>query len=164
MSEQQYEYFAEVPQGWTPERPDGLWRRRGDDWEYLSLLDWEWHDVKDTAVRYAPVPDVLHPVPAERAAQLRADRQGWVTYWAYWSSERRWREGKAPTTVCRRRRSPERIYDETFMRSNEWRPDTAVSEFFDARTSNPPHLEEISADRAEELLMELRGIVGATEL
>ncbi|MEV6668683.1 hypothetical protein [Streptomyces sp. NPDC051162] len=163
MSEH-YEYFAEVPEGYTLERPDGLWRRSGEEWEYLSLLDWQWHDIKDTNVKYPPVAKILHEVTAERAAELEADRQGWVQYWSYFGDEGEWRDGEQPTTVVRRRRSPERIYDETFMRNNEWRPDSAVFEFFDARASRPPYLVEIGVDEAERLLQEIRGVTGATEL
>ncbi|MEU3351993.1 hypothetical protein [Streptomyces sp. NPDC037389] len=158
-----YEYFVKATPPNTPERPSSLWRRSGDEWEFLSLLDWEWHKVKDT-IEHVPGPGALHPVTAERAAELEADRQGWVTYWAFYSSERRWRAGKGPTTVVRRRRSPERIYDETFMQGDVWEPDSAIFEFFDARQSNPPHLEEITVEEAERLLQELRGVMGATQL
>lgn len=164
MMSEQYEYFVEVPEGYTPERPDGLWRRSGEEWEYLSLLDWQWHNIKDTNVTHPPAAKILHEVTAERAAELEADRQGWVRYWAYYSNERRWRAGQGPKTVVRRRRSPERIYDETFMSDNVWEPDSAIFEFFDARQTTPPHLIELTADEAERLLQELRGVMGATEL
>lgn len=154
-----YEYFVKATAPYTPERPSSLWRRSGDEWEFLSLLDWEWH-----ATNRAPMPQVLSPVTAERAAALETDRQGWVRYWAFYPSERRWRAGQGPTTVVRRRSSPERTYDETFMRDNVWKPDSAISEFFDARRSNPPHLEELTADGAERLLVELFGVMGATDL
>ncbi|MGW1072737.1 hypothetical protein [Streptomyces sp. NPDC002537] len=158
-----YEYFVKATPPYTEERPSSLWRRSGDEWEFLSLLDWEWHQVENT-IKYRPMPEALFAVTAERAAELEADRQGWVQYWAYYSSERRWKSGKGPTTVVRRRRSPERIYDETFMRNNAWEPDSAVFEFFDARQTNPPHLEEITVEGAERLLQEIRGVMGATEL
>ncbi|MEV4440681.1 hypothetical protein AB0K09_16970 [Streptomyces sp. NPDC049577] len=163
MSDQTYTYFVEVPEGYTPERPDGLWRRAGDEWQYLSLLDWQWHRVENAA-EFLPAQDVLQPVTAERAAELQADRQLWVRYWARYTDEAAWRDGERPTTVVRRRRSPERIYDEAFKIRNVWGPTPAVFEFFDPRPSNPPHLVEISADEAEQLLQELRGVTGATEL
>ncbi|WP_120754785.1 hypothetical protein [Streptomyces klenkii] len=167
MSEN-YEYFVEaaptVDDQYTVERPSSMWRSAGEQWEYLSLIDWSWHNVKDTNVKYAPAREALHPVTAERAAELVGDRQGWVRYWAYHTNERTWRAGNGPTTVVRRRRSPEDLLDETFMRNDVWERDSAVFEFFDARASNPPHLIEISPDEAEQLLQELRGVTGATEL
>ncbi|WKK20908.1 hypothetical protein QZH56_18590 [Streptomyces olivoreticuli] len=160
----QYEYFAEVSKAYTLERPGGLWRRFGEEWEYLSLLDWQWHNVKETNVKYPPTAQVLQEVTPERAAELEADRQSWAQYWAFYPSERRWRAGQGPTTVVRRRRSPERIYDETFMRGHVWKPDSAIFEFFDARQTNPPHLEELTTEGAERLLQELFGVMGATDL
>ncbi|MEV6668686.1 hypothetical protein [Streptomyces sp. NPDC051162] len=160
----QYEYFAEVSKGYTLERPDGLWRRSGAEWEYLSLLDWQWHNVKDTNVNYPPVAEKLHAVTAERAAALEADRQGWVRYWARYTDEEDWRTGEPPTTVVRRRPSPERVYDEAFKMDDSWGPTATVLDFFDARKSDPPHLVEISRDDAEQLLQELRGVTGATDL
>ncbi|MBB5121365.1 hypothetical protein AF335_13495 [Streptomyces eurocidicus] len=159
-----YEYFVKAAPPYTEERPSGLWRRLAGRWEYLSLLDWEWHAVSAEGVTAPPAAEVLYPVPAERAAALEADRQGWVRYWAYYFDEAEWRDGEEPTTVVRRRRSPERIYDETFMRTNEWQPDSVVYEFFHPRGSNPPHLVEIGVDEAERLLQEIRGVTGATEL
>ncbi|MFC5147500.1 hypothetical protein [Streptomyces aureoversilis] len=164
MSEQ-YEYFAEVPAGYTVERPDGLWRRAGEQWEYLSLLDWQWHDLKDSTVRTHPPVDELHPVTVERAAALEADRQGWVHYWALYADEQDWQEGEPPTTVVRRRSSPEQELDESYRGSKGiWGPTSAVADSRDLRTSNPPHLEAVSAERAEELLQEIHGVTGATEL
>ncbi|WKK20910.1 hypothetical protein QZH56_18600 [Streptomyces olivoreticuli] len=164
MSDQgNYEYFVKATPPYTQERPSSLWRRSGDDWEFLSLLDWGWHKVKGT-IEHVPTPEALHRVTAERAVELETDRQGWVRYWAYYGDEEEWRDGEEPTTVVRRRRSPERIYDETFMRDNRWQPDSAVFEFFDARASRPPYLVDISADEADRLLQEIRGVTGATEL
>ncbi|WKU45698.1 hypothetical protein Q3V23_17470 [Streptomyces sp. VNUA116] len=167
MSEN-YEYFVEavptVDDLYSVDRPSSMWRRLGDQWEYLSLIDWHWHNVKDTNVKYPPVREALRPISVERAAELESDRQGWVRYWAYHTSERAWRAGNGPTTVVRRRNSPEDRLDETFMRNDAWERDTAIFEFYDARASNPPHLVELSPDEAEELLQELRGVTGATEL
>ncbi|MFH8787235.1 hypothetical protein ACH4A1_12165 [Streptomyces roseoverticillatus] len=164
MMSEQYEYFAEVPQGYTVDRPDGLWRRRGDAWEYLSLLDWQWHDVTATNVQTPPAPEVLHAVSEEHAAALAADRQGWVQYWAHYSSRRAWDDGRAPTTVVRRRRSPENIRDESFNSESEWGPTMAAFNAFDGRSSTSPHLVELTTGEAEQLLQEIFGVTGATEL
>ncbi|MGW1072735.1 hypothetical protein [Streptomyces sp. NPDC002537] len=142
-----YEFFAEVPQGWTPDRPDGLWRRADGAWEYLSLLDWAWHAVEKPPV----TPDVLHPLPAGRALELAADRQSWVTYWAHYTDEADRRAGAPPTTVVRRRRSPERVYDEAYGPDGAWEPTEAVQDFLSARPSDPPHLVEIAATDAARL-------------
>ncbi|MEW2032385.1 hypothetical protein AB0901_17925 [Streptomyces roseifaciens] len=164
MSEQ-YEYFAEVPAGYTAERPDGLWRRAGEEWEYLSLLDWQWHNLAESTVRNHPPVDELEAVTVERAAALEADRQGWARYWALYVDEEDHREGEPPTTVVRRRSSPEQELDESYRGSKGiWGPTGAVAESRDPRTSNPPYLEAVSAERAEELLQEIHGVTGATEL
>ncbi|GAA0469123.1 hypothetical protein ABZ951_20725 [Streptomyces sp. NPDC046215] len=161
-----YTFFAEALTADAAERPDALWRHAGavgagagGAWEFLSLLDWQWHATEDVPAR-----DRLHPVPAERAAALAADRQSWVRYWARYVDEEDWRAGEGPTTVVRRRMSPERIYDEAFKRDNTWGPTASVYAFFDARPSNPPHLVEIDVQEAERALHGLRGVTGATEL
>lgn len=159
---ERYAFFAEVPEGFTAERPDGLWRRAGDDWEYLSLLDWEWHAAD--AELPPPPEETLREVPADRADALAADRQGWVTYWARYADENDWRAGEGPVTVVRRRRSPERLYDEAYGVRDGWAPTASVYAFLDARPSNPPHLVGIDVQEAERLLRSLRGVTGATEL
>ncbi|MET9413372.1 hypothetical protein ABZY03_04130 [Streptomyces klenkii] len=164
MSEQQHEYFVKASPPYTEERPSSLWRRLGEEWEYLSLMDWEWHNVKDTTVKTPPATEVLCSVTAERATELEADRQVFVRYWARYTNEQYWREGQSPTTVVRRRRSPEGKLDEVFRRNGSWGPTDAIFEFFDPRPSNPPYLVEITADDAEALLQELRGVTGATDL
>lgn len=164
MTTDQLEYFVKAAPPYTEDRPESLWRRLGDHWEYLSLIDWKWHRPDRTRSIKPPAAEVLFPVTAERASELAADHQVWVRYWAYYGSEDRWRAGRPPTTAVRRRNSPERRLDETFMRVNEWQRDSAIEEFWDPRTSNPPHLIEISADEAELLIQERRGIKGATEL
>ncbi|MBF6049036.1 hypothetical protein GO001_28210 [Streptomyces sp. NRRL B-1677] len=163
----QYEYFVEavptVDDLYTVERPSSLWRRLGDQWEYLSLVEWEWQNVKDTGV--LPALESLTPVAAERAVVLEADRQGWVRYWARYVDEQDWREGEAPTTVVRRRSSPEDMLDESYRGSKGfWGPTEAILDFYDARKSNPPHLIELSVDEAESLLQEMFGVTGVTEL
>ncbi|WP_116212752.1 hypothetical protein [Streptomyces olivoreticuli] len=143
-----YAFFAEVPRGRTPDRPDGLWRRADDTWEYLSLLDWEWHAAAELPVGR----EILHPVTAGRALELAADRQSWVTYWAHHADEADWRAGTPPTTVVRRRRSPERIHDEAYGPDGAWEPTDAVHDFLSARPSDPPHLVEIDAAEAARLV------------
>ncbi|UQI49069.1 hypothetical protein M1P56_34540 [Streptomyces sp. HU2014] len=162
QEDERYAFFAEVPEGFTAERPDGLWRRAGDDWEYLSLLDWEWHPAD--AELPPPAVETLREIPADRAGALAADRQGWATYWARYADENDWRAGEGPTTVVRRRRSPERLYDEAYGVRDGWAPTASVYAFLDARPSNPPHLVEIDVQEAERLLLSLRGVTGATEL
>ncbi|WKU45700.1 hypothetical protein Q3V23_17480 [Streptomyces sp. VNUA116] len=163
-----YDYFVKTsPDGYPAERPSSLWRcaaGRDEEWEFLSLLDWQWHRADDTDVRTPPPRPALHEVTADRAEELQADRQGWVRYWARYVDEQEWRAGEQPVSVVRRRRSPERIYDEAFKTWHEWGPTQAVYDFFDARPSNPPHLVEIDAAEAERLLGELHGAKGATEL
>ncbi|WP_405160067.1 hypothetical protein OG203_26955 [Nocardia sp. NBC_01499] len=158
------EYFVEAAPPYTADRPESLWRRLGDHWEYLSLFDWRWHRPDRTKFIKPPRSEVLYPVTAERAAELAADHQVWVRYWAYYSSVYRWRAGDPPTTVIRRRNSPECQLDEGFMRDNKWHEDSAIDDFWDPHTSNPPHLIEINADEAEVIIRERRGISGAINL
>ncbi|PSJ28771.1 hypothetical protein B7P34_10800 [Streptosporangium nondiastaticum] len=164
MSEQ-YEYFVKAAPPYTEDRPSSLWRRVGDDWEYLSLFDWTWHSVQETVSKRVPQAQVLFPVTVERAAQLESDRQVLVRYWALYVDEQDFREGESPTTVVRRRRSPERGLDESYRGSKGfWGPTQAIEESRDLRTSNPPYLVELTADDAEALLQELFGVTGVTEL
>ncbi|MFF7022546.1 hypothetical protein ACFY97_16230 [Streptomyces klenkii] len=163
MSEQ-YEYFVKAAPPYTEDRPSGLWRRLGEQWDYLSLLDWEWHRLGETTVRTLPAMDTLYPVTAERAAALEADRSAFVRYWALYVDEDDFKEGEPPTTLVRRRRSPERLLDESFQEGDVWGRTNAVEESRDLRTSNPPYLKELSADEAEELAQELFGLTGVTEL
>ncbi|ARP72325.1 hypothetical protein LK07_24035 [Streptomyces pluripotens] len=166
MTEQvnEYEYFLKVHRGYTPARKVGLWRRRGEEaWEYLSLLDWKWHSIGEGGrVKNPPTAAALEPVSTQCAAELEADRQGWVEYWALYLDEADYREGVAPVTVVRRRSSPERVMDEAFVVGNKWAPDPVIYEFTHSRTDR--HLEEITAEQAEHLIRELRGVTGATEL
>ncbi|MFF3764648.1 hypothetical protein ACFYYR_11255 [Streptomyces sp. NPDC001922] len=159
-----YEYFVTMTVGYQQERPANLWRKQGEEWEFLSLIDWQWRNVKDTNAKYPPMPEKLRAVSAERAREMEADRKSWVIHWAHYADEADWRDGEKPTTVVRRRHSPENRYDEVFRRANTWGPTTAVYEFTHSRASNPPHLVEISANEAERILQELRGISGATDL
>ncbi|MCQ8773754.1 hypothetical protein [Streptomyces telluris] len=170
---EKYAYYVKTGPDHPAERPSSLWRCAagsgsgsggGGDWEYLSLLDWQWHKAAETVVQDPPPEAARHRVTADRAGELQADRQGWVRYWARYADEPAWRAGEPPVSVVRRRRSPERIYDEAYKTWNEWGPTQTVHDFFDARPSNPPHLVEIDAAKAERLLTELHGAKGATEL
>lgn len=160
----EYAYFTEMHHGYNPPRVDGLWRRSaGDVWEYLSLVDWQWHPVGEMErVKGRPLESALEPVSAQRAAELAADRQGWVQYWALYLDEQDFREGVDPVTVVRRRSSPDRVLDEAFVAENKWAPDPIIYDFTHSRTDN--HLEEIDVAEAERLLQKLRGVKGATEL
>ncbi|WP_405160066.1 hypothetical protein OG203_26950 [Nocardia sp. NBC_01499] len=158
------EYFVKALLPYEPEKPESLWRRLGDHWEYLSLIDWRWHRTDRTKYINAPQSAVLHPVTAERAAELAADHQIWVRYWKYYSSLYSWQDGDEPYAVVRRRNSPEWQLDEAFLNDNRWHENGTINEFWDRRTSSPPHLIEITADEAEQFIREQRGIVHAIDL
>ncbi|MET9413370.1 hypothetical protein ABZY03_04120 [Streptomyces klenkii] len=165
----QYEFFAVTgPTAmalYTEDRPSSLWRRSDEQWEYLSLLDWSWNGVKaEEEVRFLPRVEELHPVSAQRAAELEADRQVWVRYWAHYVDEEDWRDGEPPTTVVRRRRSPERTLDESFQADDRWGPTFAILDVHEGRTSDWPYLVELNASEADALLHDLFGVTGATEL
>jgi hypothetical protein len=155
-----FEYVARLASGDTVDRPSALWRRSGDAWEYLSLIDWDWHPKGDLPL---PHPDALVSVTAEQAANLLSDRQRFVRYWARYSSA-----DPAPTelpiTVYRRRRSPEHHLDEAFGRDDRWTPTTTISEAEFSGTSDPAHLVAIDAATAERMIREIAGVSGATAL
>ncbi|WP_058041253.1 hypothetical protein [Streptomyces roseifaciens] len=151
---------------YTEERPSSLWRRSGEQWEYLSLYDWAWRKVeaKEEAQLLFRAGD-LHPVTAQRAAEIEADRQACVRYWARYMDEEDWREGEPPTTVVRRRRSPEYMSDELYRGSKGfWGPTHVILDVHEGRTSDWPHLVELSAKEADALLHELFGVTGAVDL
>lgn len=156
-----WRYFAELPPGGSIDHPRGLWRKYENRWEYLSLLDWSWHPTDEKVP--PPEGDEIIPISPEEAEGLARDRQRWVTYWARYTPLPK-DEADRPLTVVRRRESPERIFDETFSRDNNWIPTSTISEFEDPRASTPPRLERIDADTAEAIILENRGISGATEL
>ncbi|MEV6063867.1 hypothetical protein [Nocardia asteroides] len=168
---EEYEYFVSVWEymvdpkwRYNADRPSSMWRSRGGrHWEFLSLFDWEWHSYTNSRGRTKPE-STLYPISTERAAELEADRQGWFRYWAYYYHRDEWRDGEAPTSVIRRRSSPEWISDELFDRHNQWVRTTRVEEFMDMRGSGKPHLIEITPTEADEILLSLRGVAGATAL
>jgi hypothetical protein len=158
----QYEYYVKVTPGQTVERPSSMWRRSGDDWQYLSLLDWSWHSVVPGKSPYPPVASYLVPISKQQAEELGGDRQRFVSYWAHYSVARESRP--KPLTVLRRRRSPELVLDEAFTRDLEWSKTSSIVEFEHPAASNPPDLEEIDADTAEQILREAWGVSEATRL
>ncbi|WP_405160065.1 hypothetical protein OG203_26945 [Nocardia sp. NBC_01499] len=160
----QLDYFVEARKPYTADRPECLWRRLGDHWEYLSLIDWRWHRTDRTKYINAPQSAVLHPVTAERAAELAADHQVWVRYWKYYSSFYRWQDGDEPSSVVRRRNSPEWQLDEAFRNDKRWHEDSSFDEFWDYRTSSPPHLIEISVEEADLFIRGKHGVARATDL
>lgn len=159
-----WEYMADPRWPYNADRPSSMWRSRGGaNFEYLSLFDWEWHKYTNSQGRTKPK-STLYPIPAERAVELEADRQGWFRYWAYYSHRDEWRDGESPTSVIRRRSSPEWIMDELFDRNNQWVRTARVEEFMDMRGSGKPHLIEITPAEADELLLSLRDVAGATAI
>jgi hypothetical protein len=156
-----YQYFAELRRNGSIDRPRGLWRKADDQWEYLSLLDWSWHPTTERIP--PPRNEHLEAISPEQAEELSRDRQRWVTYWSLHTPLPE-DPADRPLTVVRRRESPERIFDETFGRNNEWIPTLSIRESEDPRASTPPRLKEINADTAERIISENRGISGATVL
>lgn len=157
-----FQYYMDTRHGETIERPGALWRHSGDGWEYLSLLDWEWHPLAPNKVPQSPPSEILMPISGQQVEELVRDRQRFVYYWAKYSESAR-KSGGKPFTVVRRRRSPELVLDEAFGRDNKWIKTSSVVEFehpyFDS-----PDLEEIDAETAEQILRDIRGVSGATDL
>jgi hypothetical protein len=143
--------------------PRALWRRRADQWEYYSLLDWSWHDPPSGKEWWIPRPDQLRPLTPGEAAGWANDRQRWVQYWAWYLGPPLGPEER-PRTIVRRRNSPERVLDEVFSINEEWAHTTAIVDFESVgRVSSPPHLVKTDHLTAERVLREISGIEGATE-
>jgi hypothetical protein len=162
MSNDDYEYLAEffIGGGESVDRPSGLWRRRGDEYEYLSLIDWTWHARGDV---YLPHPDLLHPISAEQAQKLLADHQRFVKYWVLRRSPSKG-DLYDDTIVYRQIPSPESLVEEGFGRANEWVRTQDIRDFEVGGPHDVPDLEPIDAETAERLIQETRGVTGATEL
>jgi hypothetical protein len=162
MSIDNYQYIAEVFEagGESVERPSGLWRRRGDDYEYLSLIDWSWHPRGDVDL---PHPDLRVPISAEQAQTLLADRQRFVKYWVLQRSPDKG-DLFEDTIVYRQLPSPERLVEEGFGRANTWIPTQDIRDFEVGGPHDVPDLEPIDAETAARLIEETRGVTGATEL
>ncbi|HEY0688600.1 MAG TPA: hypothetical protein VGD71_06110 [Kribbella sp.] len=154
-----YKYLAEVWPGDTTEAPSGLSRTRGDEMEYLSLIDWTWHPVTDDISE--PAPGTLVEITPEQAQELLSDRQRFVRYWSYRHPNS---EGdpENENRVYRRRSSPERMVDEVFGPANKWVRTPVIREFTGGH--DKPDLIAIDRDTAEQLIHETRGITGATDL
>jgi hypothetical protein len=157
-----YAYFARVSKAReeTVERPSGLWRRRGDELEYMSMVDWSWHPRGDA---YVPHPDVLVPISREHLETLLGDRQRFARYWVHYLSPEKG-DLHEEVRVYRQLPNPGRVIDEVFGRTNEWIPTHVVRDFQSAGPHDVPDLEPIDAETAERLIQETRGISGATEL
>jgi len=162
MSNDDYEYMARVFEagGESVDHPSGLWRHRGDDFEYLSMVDWTWHPRGDVRLPHA---DLRVAISAEQARILLADHQRFARYWVLY---RRPEKGDLheDTLVYRQLRSPERLVEEGFGRTNTWVPTRDIRDFEVGGPHDVPDLEPIDAATAERLIQETRGISGATDL
>ncbi|GGR34562.1 hypothetical protein [Streptomyces netropsis] len=108
-----------------------------------------------------PVRDLESEVPPERKPEPPGADEA-VRFWALYTNDHAWSRGRLPRTVFRRRRTPEHQDDTEFSPHGFWSVSRAMSRSRDARDDDPPHLVEISAEDAERLLQELRGLTGAT--
>ena len=162
MRHDDYEYFARVSKARkdSVDRPSGLWRRRGDELEYLSMVDWSWHPRTNESV---PHPDLLVPVTPEQVEVLLADRQRFARYWVEYLSPEKG-DLNENTLVYRQLPSPEGVIDEGFGRANTWVRTPTIRDFQANGPHDRPDLEPIDRETAERLIQETRGISGATEL
>jgi hypothetical protein len=157
-----YQYLARVFEaaGESVDRPSGLWRYRGDDFEYLSMVDWTWHPRGAVPL---PHPDLRVAISAEQAQTLLADRQRFARYWALYRSQAKG-DLHEDTLVYRQLRSPERLVEEGFGLAGTWVATRDIREFEVGGPHDVPDLEPIDVATAERLIQETRGISGATEL
>jgi hypothetical protein len=162
MTTDDYEYFARVwePAGESVDRPSGLWRRRGDELEYLSLINWTWHPRGEVS---RPHPDIMVPISAAQVQTLVADRQRFVKYWVERTSPQKG-DLYEDTLVYRQIPSPERLVEEGFSRDNTWVQVPTIREFQVGGPHQVPDLEPIDVATAERLIQETHGISGATDL
>ena len=133
--------------------------------EYLSLVDWEWHDHREVAFR--PHPNTLAPVTPAEAAALERDRQGFVRYFVRYATHAEADRhppdpSDVPILVYRYRRLP--TTDEVFGSENVWASTRTVSEYLHPGPDEPPSLREVDRDTAERTIQQLRGVTGATDL
>ena len=89
--------------------------------EYLSLVDWEWHNHLEVAFR--PHPNTLAPVTPAEASALERDRQGFVRYFVRYATHAEADRhppdpSDVPILVYRYRRLP--TTDEVFGSGNVW--------------------------------------------
>lgn len=157
-----YEYLVRVfePAGESVDHPSGIWRHRGDEFEYLSMVDWTWHPQGDVPL---PHPDLQVPISAEQAQTLLADRQRFAKYWVMYRSLAKG-DLHDDTLVYRQFRSPERLVEEAFGHANVWVETPDIRDFEVGGPHDVPELEPIDVETAERLIHEARGISGATEL
>lgn len=162
MSTDGYVYIAEVfgKAGESVDYPSSLWRRRGDELEYLSLVDWDWHLATPEQL---PHPDLFVPISADQAQVLISDHQRFARYWVLHDSPATDGIVEEPR-VYRRLPSTERQIDEVFGRDNTWIPTRVIKEFVIGGPHDVPDLQRIDAATAERLIQETRGITGAIEL
>lgn len=159
----EYEYFLQPDPHGSSRPPRALWRRLGARWEYYSLLDWSWHEVPSQGPPWVPEPERLTAITAAQAAELEADHQRWVRYWARYLDPPTSPEDR-PLTVVRRRSSPERELDESFTVGNRWDSTQTIIDSELPQVSDQPHLVEVDHPTAEQILREVRGVEGATQL
>ncbi|MFI0817271.1 hypothetical protein ACH4TX_12300 [Streptomyces sp. NPDC021098] len=159
-----YEYFLvpyEVREG--NRTGETFWRRLPgtEEWQFLSFWDWEWHKLAETAPRHgSPQAASLQPVSPEQAAELENNRSRWSLYWAVYPDTPK--PGDQPVNVVRRKLSPDKSQDQIFGRDNQWVRTTDIFDFYSPWPTDPPHLEPVDAHEAERIIMERRGISGAT--
>lgn len=138
------------------------YRRIGADGRDLPSRQEERAVVRQSErYHHLPVRDVESQLPPKREAEPPA-ADGNVRFWALYGGGHAWSRGKLPRTVFRQRRTPEHHDDTEFSPYGHWTGSRAMVRFRDARDDDPPHLVAISAEDAERLLQELRGVTGAT--
>ena len=158
-----FDYFVRIVPG--RDRPAELWRQLGERMEYLSLVDWEWHNHPELAFR--PHPDMLRAISPSEAAALEQDRQAFVRYFVlYDAPAHAYRHPPAssdvPRFVYRFRRLP--TVAEVFDSGNVWVSTRTVSEYLHPGHDGPPNLREVDRDTAERTIQQLHGVTEATDL
>ncbi|GAB4582305.1 hypothetical protein [Nocardia sp. IFM 10818] len=146
---------------YSVDRPAAMWRCTGGQWEYYSLVDWQWHDSPFAG---DPERHGLVWIDGEEAERRAANRQYWVRYWAYYASEWEYDEGGGPESVVRRRSSPEGVLDEYFGRDNKWWRSGEIERFIFPYDTQPPLLVEITRERANDIIEEVYGVKDATSM
>lgn len=151
----EYEYFIHtVTGGLTPDQGDELWRLRDGAWDYLSLVDWQWHSNMEPAYEILPRNlDSLAKVTAERAAELEAGQKELLRYWQRIDPD---------IAVYRTRRLP--WTDEIYGLKDAWSPSNDVGDFLYGDPTSTWDLTEIDVATADRIILETRGVAGATEL
>jgi hypothetical protein len=159
MTSDDYRHYVRFSAGRSAQLPEELWRERGGEWEYLSLVDWQWHRHLGKAL--LPHPNTLVEVSAQQAAELQRDRQRFVRYFARYDKPAPGPDDE-PLLVYRYRRLP--TTGEVFGDENSWERTRTVSHFLNPGPNEPPFLVEIDQATAEAIIQRSRGVSGATEL